>query len=378
MKPAWLRARPVLQWDEIPGTAMSASPALFDWGGSAPGMQKGIVNAWGAMTLTPDLIGLNQGGAHGDYGGNEIMGIDFKLDVLSWFRACDPTPLSQMVQYVDGGYPNYTRWNEDGKPQAAHVYWSAQYLGGRILRPHYFSNFGKTISGRLSFAPNNEPWLNGWNVTTRQWDTPGTHPTLPNWRVSNINEGGGIGAGPCGCDGNHYYAVLINALEGAYYLHRYGIGDAAFQKVGSPLATPVVASGTYPGTITDKIRRKLVQIGEKTDKWVRGFNLDTGECTYMTRSGVDFGTGWDSSYSGNAHDTKRDKYYVYSGQATTDKNLYVINPDTAETSIMTGIGTPSITTIAEGINDRMKYIEPYDCLIIQPSFFENLLCLRLS
>jgi hypothetical protein len=374
LKPAWLRARTIGVAEEIPGTAMSLSPALFDWGGNPPGMQSGIINAWGCVVIDPiTLRAYFRGGAHGDYGGNEWMAQNLLDDILSYQLECAPTPMSQMVRYVNGGYPNYSHWNEDGKPTAAHMYGAAGIAMGKIFHTHYFSDFGKTLAGYLPFAPANEAWLPAYDLAMRQYDAPNTHGLMP-----NSAGGGGIGSGPFCSDGRYCYAVIINDQLGAYYLHRYGPLTKIWSPIGAPLPPPDWDSGTYPIPFYDSIRHALVQIGEKSKKIIRRYDLNTGVKTEIQRTGVDFGGSWDSSYTCFHHDTKRDIYRGYSGQANTDKNFYEINPDTGLTSIRPGTGTPAIDTVGSGMNNRFPYIERLDCALGWPAFDKNMICLRLS
>lgn len=379
--PAWLASAPVGQWSTIAGSALGSSSALYAWPGTVPGTQASLVDAWGGWAVDYDTNRLwVQGGGHSDYGGNEIYKIDLKADAPRWSLARAPTPLAQMTGYIDTN--QHSKWNSDGTPVASHIYWNAQYINGKILRSGFFSDFGSALSGRLAFVPNNEAYLHGFDTVSGTWDAYNAHALIPNYQSSDISSGG-IGYGPVVTDGTYYYAVMLNRSVMQTQLVRYDPVANTWTGIGPDQGAYIVAwaSGSFLGSIYDSSRNEMVVIGEQTDTFVRRFNLATGVVTNSTKTGIAFATAsaWDSSYTGICYDSKRDKYYMYSGKAVTDKLLYQCDPASSYAiSTVAGTGTPSATTGPAGINSRFKYFPEYDCIIMQPTHADPLYVLRLS
>lgn len=365
--PTWLRSAPVGQWAAVSGSALGSSLSLYDWGGSIPGEQSGVVEGWGGWAV--DYVNKKlyvQGGGHSDYGGNEIHCLD--LVTMVWSRIVDPSPWGTMTRYVNT--VDHSIWNADGSPVASHVYWNAHLIGNTIYRMPYFCDWGQTISGHFSFAPSNESRLHGF-VLGSGWVSPTSLPLLP---TQNANA-----RSPVCADDRYYYLVTLNDSLGYNALHKYDTLTNTFSVIGPDLGSAAVfASGTYPGSIHDTLRGEIVMVGEKTDTFVRRFKLSDGTMAQNSRTGVSFASTWDSSYTGCCYDSKRDKYYLYSGQSTTDKNVYVCDPAGGYAmSIMSGTGTPPTTT-GSGLNSRFKYIPGWDCILMQPTFADPVQVLRLS
>ena len=376
--PAWVRALTTRQWSQVAGTALASSPALYVWpGGRAPGRPSGIVDAWGgwAVDEATNRIWL-QGGGHSDYGGNELYMLDLRADAPTWSLAVEPTPLESLTRLIDGRI--HSKWNKDGTPVAAHIYWSAHFVGGRIYRTPYYADFGAIEAGRHAFAPNNEAWLPAFDTVGRKWDAPDAHALLPNYSSSDPGSGG-IAYAPCCSDGERYYAVLLDRSVMKYRLCCYDPTGNVWEAIGDASVPPIRTGGTFPGSIYDSRRRELVLIGEKSDVIVQRYDLDSGERRISARTGVEFARTWDSSYSGVCYDRLRDKYYLYSGRANADKNLYVIDPAAGyKVSVMSELRSTQLPLSAAGVNSRFKYIQDYDLLLMQPTYDSNLWALRLS
>lgn len=377
--PQWVQDLPVGAWAEIPNTAFAQSPALFDWGPDGP-IPTGAVDGWGGWAHYPDTqqIWLG-GGGHSDYQGNEFYRLDLAADTLEYKRCNDPTPDEDLTRFVT--HPEHgvihTKWNADGTPVAAHMYWSLQYLQGKLVFTNYYADFGATEPGMHAFAPDNESFIPVFDTETNSYGAPDSHPVTPGFYADDPASGG-VGYHPCVTDGTYYYVVMIDREAGYNRLSRYDPVANIWEGVGPDIGTHPI-NATFAGAIYDSLRREIVQIGEDTDDIIVRINLDTGLLTTVPKSGVAFGAGWDSSYSGVTYDSMRDLYYLYSGQATTDKNLYVIDPaNDYEASIMNEIGTPEPTVIPAGLNSRFKYIAAYDLVLMQPHSLSNLVALRLG
>lgn len=379
--PAWLRARTAGVNQEIPGTSLASSPALFQWpNGLKPGDQSGCVNAWGGWVRVGRYIYLT-GGGHSDYNGNEIYRMDVFADVLVWELVSNPTPLEQVVAYLNNTVGDCSHWNEDGKPTAAHVYWSMLAIGNKIIRPHYFNYHGKTLPGYLPFAPNNEAWLPMFDVGNLAWDAPNAHALMPNWGMDAKGDGS-IAYAPCWTDGTFLYAHLLNKALGRYCLNK--LDPVANIWTGGPDIGPFIIPKTpggqdvYPAPVYDSKRHEGLVICEGSEQSVRRYNFTTGLVTVTPLTGLPLGLNWSSSYSGRGYDPLLDVIYIYSGKADTDKFIYIIDPnDNYRVSIMAGTGTAVPDTTPGGMNSRFMLIPELRCLLGQPSFASNLICTRL-
>lgn len=380
LQPAWLRARTVRALEEVPGTSPASSGAAFVWpGGLRPGGQDSdVIDAWGGSIFDP--IGnkswfTGTGHSNGNY--NHFLVASYSGPNITWDRPKDPTPYAQTVAYLNGTVGNCAHWNDDQTPTGAHIYWSMQIIGRKIVRPHYFNYDGITKSGYQSFAPNNEAWMPMFDIDANAWDACNAHALMPNWGMDDKGNGG-VAYSPCCTDGTYYYAHILNKALGYYCLNKYDPTNETW--TGGPDIGPYSpASGTFPGSLYDSIRHELVQLCEGSHQFVRRYNLTTLTKTETAYTGLSLGATWNSSYTGICHDTKRDLYYAYSGQAATDKHLYVIDPnDNYRVSIMPGTGTTSQTVVAGGLNSRMFYHPTYDCVLLLGGYTQNFICYRLS
>lgn len=373
--PAWLRAAPIGQWSPVPGTALSTSGAVYNWGGSVPGEIHSIVYGWGgwAVDYATGRIWL-QGGGHSDYGGNEVYRLEMGLDVPVWTRVIDPTPMAQATRFIDGGTV-HSHWNSDGTPVASHLYWNAHLIGDVIFRSPFYADFGQTIAGRHAFAPYNETRLHGFNVVTNTWDSPTARALLPNFNPATL---GDTGVGYYAVtDGQYYYAMMSDGVE--YKLHRFDPVANIWSAVGPVLDPAMRQFDGYPGALYDSLRGEMVVVGENSNTVVRRWSLSAGTIINSPRTGIPYAASWDSSYTGCCYDSRRDLYYTYSGLATTDTVLYVCDPKSGYAmSAMPGVSAPALTTPASGLNSRFKYFPAWDCIVMQPTYADPIHVLRLS
>lgn len=160
--PSWTQI-PVGTVQPIPATNtisnVTSNPSLS---GSTP---RQIINAWNGMAL--GKVGgiwhyVLHGGGHGDYAGNEVVGLPLDSDSPTWKVLASATPTASII--AEAAY------NADGKPNISHTRSTMTILNGVLYRAKQ-AGVWKQATSYVTF--------DSCNLSTGTWRPAGYHPDAP-------------------------------------------------------------------------------------------------------------------------------------------------------------------------------------------------------
>lgn len=375
--PAWVSSLPVRQWSQVPNTDFSVSDARMTFS-DGERSHRGAVGGWAGWVRDPATgVVYQTGGGHSDGADNSVYALSTADDVMTWSRAVDGTyDVDDRVEFVTIDAENYlSNWNADGKPTASHVYHGMHVVQGKIFWNSFYQNYGDTRPP-MEFAPNNEPWMIGFDIAAGAFPPPGTYTTPPNYTPGTFNTGGWARR-PSGSDGNELFLVDYSVAAGGVFLNAFDPSTNAWRTVGPEMAHDAKDFG-LGGKCTDLSRSMIVNKPEQDENlylysWTEGGR----SIVSLTGPNADFAMKWDSSYMGVAHDTLRDVYYCYSGRESHDTNVYRIDPNNRYyTDILEVRGRGH--SDATSINSRFIYLPEYDTIIMHPSYTSGVWALSLG
>lgn len=368
--PMWRRTLIARNWTSL-GTATRHD--------SLAGTQSNTLNAWGGAVVAGYKY-LYTGGGHGDGADNGIFCIDLGQNSPAVARLGIRSSDADYVSITKSAYTGATalaKWNDDGRPTAAHIWQGFHYLSSvdRAFRGHYFNNIGKTRTTPQTFAPNNEGWMPAFSPTLADWDALDTWPLFPNFNIASSDSDGGMTWNLPNCSDGNYIWLLTPTPDDAGRIRKFD----PVAKTWTATDNYYSFSGGYGGVLTDTSRMQMVYI-EEDSNYLRVIDLVTGIGTRIICTGpaAAMFRPVDSSYMGACYDSKRDKYYVYAGQTQTGKSLYEIDPaNSYSTRVIATTGTPG-DTAAAGMCNRMKYLPELDTIVITPAANTPMWALALS
>lgn len=152
--PSWRRGMAIGEWKKLPSVNLAAvTPSRLIGGGFY-----GRINGWNGFagdTVNSTLY-LAAAGGHGDYAGNEVYALALAVDTPVWTLESQPsTDVTDNTPY----YP-------DGKPSAAHLYYTAAYVAQR-RKVYRFASAALWGDGN-----SNTRHIDVWDPATKAWDPP--------------------------------------------------------------------------------------------------------------------------------------------------------------------------------------------------------------
>lgn len=390
LMPQWLKGKPLNTWFEIPNTCANTTP----------GVEVNEMSRFSCIeidTSTAKIISAIAGG-HNTSNTNNVTAIELLDDAPTWVTLSPKSVNNTPAAWLAGGTQHYF-YDDIGetlnpKPGARHKYTSANYC--RPLNKIMFHGArGITTGG------GGDRVVDGFNLATNQWDTPGTWPNVP-------------GDGPEG------YAQYVDIKTGKIWLMGYFRGgqndtllwDPSTGTYTTPLSTNLCGAEvteygvSFPGA-HDPIGNGVfvMQRGKGFDTlspaypWVITYsNGNTGvkhEVTFAASAAWTEVSTLRPEYAGLDYDSHRDKFIYYPGTVRlTDgpatyqdvRTLYEITPNRTNlqspwtiTKIVYGVGSVvPYTTQPEGILNRIKYIPALRGVVLAPFKGANLYFLRTS
>lgn len=292
--PAWLQAISVGELASISGTAPSAAARLVPSVAGSMGNQSRITDGWCGAFLHRTRLCIH-GGGHGDYGGNEIPGIDLLDDSPVWDLLIERTPVADLL----GGSNYYA----DGMPTSRHTYYGmfVAQVGGidKMLR----------FNANMGFAYNGVPVggaadirtldIDAFNLVTNAWE-PAAYGPMP--RITGSET-----------------AMAQHPVTGNIYVwdtsQRISIYDVS-SDTATDLADLAGTEGQGAALVVDAVNGRLVRFAGRASGGVVYYPLAGGSKTTPTLTGPGASAltaalsgerqGW-----GRAHDTARNHVYLY-------------------------------------------------------------------
>jgi hypothetical protein len=349
--PAWARTSAVGQWIQIPGTTQQGSAADL-----LGGLSVNSRLAYSGMAMKGTEIFQCADGGHFDYQSNEVVSIDLGVDAPVWQLRCAPSnPLAINVFY-----------EPDGKPCAAHRYWSQDWSKetGRVILPYTRFNYPNSQS---------DPATNGFDPVTNTWDPAGT------WA-------GGTLANCIDEDGN-FWAVGQNGTN----LTKFVPSTNTWTTVNTGIT--IISSPA----VFDPKRKKLFAFsygdgqGNGTD--VRAFQIDrtTSTPTAITINASSAFSAWQAlapAYQSMDYDSANDRFLIICPAVNTDSyagggapTVYVITPNSGtawDMSILAVTGATPPRCLGAGSFNRFRYVPSLGGLVYMPSGTDPLYYLKTN
>ncbi len=189
--PTWLAGVPVLQWTQIPRTAMTTigsspdyskitSAGLAPVDGSYGNPQSGIYAYSGGTIKGGNTMLIFGGGGAGAWAGNEIRALDVSADAPGWRIPVGPSPSSAVWDRYAPGRTSHV-YMQDGKPNARHSYWGPQFIDSHGA---YANSFFIFMCGQVWETDADMPFpiqqtVDSLDWSSGAWRAPGAHPYIP-------------------------------------------------------------------------------------------------------------------------------------------------------------------------------------------------------
>jgi hypothetical protein len=338
--PAWLAGRALNEWHEIPGANSAVNIPV-----NSPPLDK-----YCGWVLVGNKIYSPLPGGHTDSSYNGTVAIDLSLDSPAWVEVNPPSASSNVVTPA--------AYYLDGKPTSRHTRFNGQYFPSlnRILMLGARDTYGGAAA---SF-----PTVDGFNLTTNQWDPAGTYPD-----------------------------VMNGAVNGGAYLDPQGNGWVAgfkFDKVTKTWSAPITSYAPngvrYPWATS--IARNLVFGMCRGNGWggagltalIQVGNAQT-QITFNSSAALTQLLADNTAFeAGMAYDEINDYFLFSAGRG--DGCIYKIIPNSTAVWDMQifSYGSGSVTPAAAigGVQSKFTYIPAYKGFLYLPSATSNLMFMRTS
>jgi hypothetical protein len=189
--PAWLTGTPLLQWIQIPGTAMQSITSSPDYSkivgaglapadGSYGNPQSGIYAYSGGTLKGGSTMLVFGGGGAGAWAGNEIRALDLSVDMPRWRIPVGPSPSSAVWNRFAAGQTSHV-YMKDGKPNARHSYWGPQFIDshGSFANSFFIFMCGQVWETDADMTFPYQQTVDSLDWSGATWRAPGTHPYIP-------------------------------------------------------------------------------------------------------------------------------------------------------------------------------------------------------
>jgi len=189
--PAWLTGTALLQWVQVPGTAMQtiksapdyskiASAGLDPGDGSYGSPQSGIYAYSGGTIKGGTTMLVFGGGGAGAWAGNEIRALDLSLDAPGWRIPVAPSSASATWDRRTPGQTSHV-YMKDGKPNARHSYWGPQFIDshGPYANSFFIFMCGQVWETDADMTFPDQQTVDSLDWASGTWRAPATHPYVP-------------------------------------------------------------------------------------------------------------------------------------------------------------------------------------------------------
>lgn len=310
-KPAWLTGLPIAQWTPVPGLPPLSQVSFPCMSGQNFGPLSAITNYSGGAVRNAGSVFLLKGGGHASTLNNIFIGIRLSADQPAWevISPCTSAAQIQNPYNAEGFYL-------DGKMCAGHSAYKDWFIQSTDTYVQFGSGVSYTGAGGcaeinsfdFSQRGSTDP-LKGWsrhpiNVTNKIYGDP-------NWVVGDIlytSDGVAVSAGrlsdanltpqgnfrggiyderygACFVDtkrGNPVWGGMLDPVWGGSQL-LYRIGASALSIVGAPVPYHVYGGGVY---VPFSDRYLLLATGHSE---MYSINPDSGQCSVVSTTGT---LGW--------------------------------------------------------------------------------------
>lgn len=359
--PAWLEGRPLWEWFEIPGTALSSvPPSPVPVGYNGP---RSKIDCWCGATLKRDgsVYILGAAGGHQDYSGNEVNSIELNVDAPAWIERRGPTPNAYVIDNTQ-----YFLQEPDGRyrPNPTHTYSATQFIDS-MNKMLIMPSAGVYSTDLFPPAPVGFPYtgvtrIHSFDLATDDWDGPDHLSQYP---------GGGLDYYGC-------LSVKHPVTEDIYYswnsgdgFYRYRPSSDTWTKLSNVTRAP-----WYVGSAIDPIRNRILTVGGYSATAPSVLNL-TGATVPASFNGPNVADLTFGPYSGVVWDEANENFLVFyndAGGISTRRvhptTWYVDNPVT---------GTLPATRTA-GIHNSVQYVPELKGVVIANDYFGNMKFMRTS
>lgn len=349
--PQWRQGLVVGEWREIQGSSMALSPiSVVTFPALSVLGPRGKIDAWNGLAIdTRDgSVYSPANGGHLDYAGNEVNRIGLMDNAPKWSEIKAATPVAQIVANA----AHYA----DGRPTSRHSYYGVlmNEKKNRII----------TVSGARwgdGYSPGGV--VDGFNLTSKDWDQAGTFPDGP---ISDF--------GPY----NAWTMVDETATGDLYAFANFSV--LQLNNVSNTWVRKVSNSaiyGQYAASAFDtKRRRILVAGGNANDHGV--YDLTTNTTARITFSGPQANAMIGDTGNGMIYEPTLDVYLLRKQDA--GGTVYRINAENFSVDLMpTSGGARIVSTVfgaAGGVWRRFLYVPKLKGIVFYPLYDSNMWFLR--
>jgi hypothetical protein len=295
-----------------------------------------VINAWSGLAAGPTTWWAAANGGHDQGSGvqweNKVYKIDLAADVPQWTLVHPGSPRDKVT--VDSHYA-------DGLPTSRHSYYSSQFINAR----NRVMQFGAAAPYAIGMGPGTfggGPVVDGFNITTGQWDPARTYPDIPLFWIAA--------------------SVAKHPDSEDVYVAARGKFAKWTQATNSwSMITPKGFSGSqsweFKPSVIDVVRNRWTHLAGSR---LASVDLTTYAASVMPITGP---MPPAEDYSPLVHDLDNDRYLTVQG--TT---VYTIDPVTGMSAVLA-----TVPKHVNGVHNRFAYFPNLGGIAFLPSFASNIL-----
>ncbi|MBC7657258.1 MAG: hypothetical protein H7147_08805 [Frankiaceae bacterium] len=335
----------VHEWFSIPNSIHAGSPAAPQDDPRDPYCSSTRRLAYSGIARKDAQIILAATGGHGDYGGNQVTGIDLASDAPGWKLLHAGSPAQKIVPDV----PYYP----DGLPVARHTYNQVHFstTRNRLMLHYSLYVYGSALSFRAA---------NGFDLDNNQWDPAGTWS--PGMQARGRDERDSVWAPT-----NYRYlnkwdpATDTWTQTGAFANPIYG--PIAHDTARDQLFTLAWGDGTGSGNAINASKYDA----RGTTQTPITFTSNAALAQFQADTPVD---------ASMAYDPNGDRFILWDGKS---RRLYQVTPNAGTVWTMSIVATTGVVPPAASYShSRMAYVPALRGCVFMPSGHESLYFVRLS
>lgn len=342
--PAWRQGMAVGEWRQVSGTALSAAPMAvktYPSLGNTGAESKVIAWTGFAIDTRDSSVYSPANGGHHDYAGNEVNRIRLTDNAPAWSEPRASTPVAQVVDSAT----HYA----DGRPTARHTYYGARVneVRNRIM----------TFSGSRYGNGGMVPTVDGFNLTSNDWDGAGTFPNIP----SDFANTPGTALVDQKSSGDVYAFAQFNVFRWSSASNSWST-----QVTGTPIY------GQYAATALDTRRNRILLVGgENNDYGV--YDIAANTMQRVTLSGAD-AAALGGAGNGMVYDPLLDVYLLRKPGAGA--TIYRINAQNFSVDTLPTSAGAQVPASTNGVWTRFLYVPSLKGVVYFPTYTGNLWFVR--
>jgi hypothetical protein len=353
--PLCLKDAKLMEWIQIPGTALSSVPPSV----VSSGAPSSKITAWCGATLRTkgSIYIIGMAGGHADYAGNEVNALTLNTDAPRWVEKAPPSPRSQLL--------DQSQFYLDLRPGATHTYYASQFINATdrfvvLASPGMLDPSLPAPPPGWAYA-NTDKYTPSLNWVTGIWEAPTAFPKFPS-------------------DGDFTAALVAKhpVTEDIYYSRNYSDGWYKWTRTTNTWSklSNVSRGPWYAGASIDPKRNRMLIVGgygNSQPPEVR--NLD-GSSISVNFTGLGASALTLGSYPGVIFDELNDRYIVLAN-GSSKVELLAVHAQTWEVSRPTLLGTAPFNRM-NGIQNSVQYVPELRGLVFANSYEGNVYFMRLS